>query len=128
MDEKHQTQPWMKIVLVFSIALFALYFVSGILLTRSVGQCMLRGGVPDWEDTSRAFLLLGCLPVALYGIRRSLVASYLLFCGAALALVIAILQRQSEANLYANGFIFASMLLVGLFLYGRSAWLPQYRK
>ena len=128
MEPNRETKQWMSIVIGLSFGLFLLCFASGVLLTKSVMQCVAKGGIPDWEDACRALLLLSCLPILIVGVRRSLLASYLLLSGSTLALTITVLQRKSSANLHADGFIFVSMLMIGLFLYGRSAWLPQYQK
>jgi len=128
MEPRRETKQWMLIVIGLSFVLFTLHFVAGILLTKSIVQCVVGRGIPDWEDACRALLLLSCLPTLIVGVRRSLLASYLLLSGSTLALIITVLQRKSSANLHADGFIFVSMLMIGLFLYGRSAWLPQYQK
>ena len=115
----------MTVVMGLSIALCSLFLMSGAMLAWRLAQCIAKQGIPDWEDICRAILLLLALPVVLLGIKRSLAASYLLLLGAAMAMALAILQRSSPKNLNADGSIFVSMLLIGLFLYGRSAWLPQ---
>jgi hypothetical protein len=128
METRPDTQRWMKPVMGVSIVVSALFFASGSLLTYRLAQCIARPGIPDWEDICRAALLLLSLPVVLLGIKHSLAAAYFMLSGAATALALAILQRTSPVNLHADTFIFIATLLVGLFLYGRSKWLPYTAK
>lgn len=125
MDRQPNPTRWMSIVMVLSIVLFLLYFAKGVLLAKSIGQCLAKRGSPGWEDELRALVLLACLPTAVLAVKRSLIASYFFIGFSALMFALAVLERDSRVNLHADSFIGITSILFGLFLYGRSAWMQQ---
>jgi len=112
----------------WGIAVFvsAFLFIAGLALTHTLSKCVMNGGSAEWESYIRNVLLLICLPLALFGLKRPAVTSLLLFCGAMVAIVLAILQRTWAPNFVADATIGILIFLIALQFHARLKWIePQ---